>query len=205
MPFVPLPDGLQIEVLHTLFEQPLECTFTFAKRPFVGTPTLEGAAAAVFFWWRDRMLPLLSRDLQWIGLAGTDISTAGGERVVIPFESPLSGGYTAGALSANVSVRVNYIVAHPPGRRRGCMFLPGIPSDQVSVNRLDLGWRAAVSVGASYLIDAAALENWRWVVSSKWSGGVLRSSAVPYRVDITYVDSLFVAQRRMRLRNQVYT
>lgn len=205
MPFVPLPNGLQIELLHTLFERPVECTFTFVERPFGGPAIVENAATAAFFYWITHILPYLSRDLQLVGVAATDVSVSGGERLLIPLATPIAGGFTAGALPANVTVRVNYQVAYPPGGRRGCMFLPGIPSDQVTNNRIDLSWRAAITEQASYLIDLAELNGWRWVVASKWLAGSLRAVAVPMRVDITSVDSLYVGQRRGRLHNEPYT
>lgn len=205
MPFLPLPNGLQVEVLHELFGAPVECTFTFITHTSSTPSTVLSAQLAVFLYWRDHVLPLLSRDLLWTGLAVTDLSVEGGERLVVPFTEPILGGYTASALPANVAARVNYIVAYPPGGRRGCMFLPGVPSDQADASRLSDVWRALVTEATSYLIDGAELQGWRWVVASKFLHGALRPVAVPLRVDITTLDSLWTAQRRKRLHNELYT
>src|SRR5437868_10786956 len=111
MPFLPLPDGVQVEVLHTLFGNPVECTFTFVRHPLVITPTPLTAQLGVFLWWREHILPLLSRDLQWNGLAVTDISVVGGARLVVPFATPILGGRDRKSTRLNSShVSISYAV-----------------------------------------------------------------------------------------------
>jgi hypothetical protein len=203
MPFVPMANGARVELVHTLFGRPCEVTVTLLKHQVVTPPTLETAAGGAFSWWTAAVLPLLSRDLQLVSVVATDISVAGGEVLVVDAFAPVPGGYTAGSLPAIVSVRVNYLVEQKPGRHVGCMFLPGVPADQVAGNRVSLVWKALVFDAMNSFIDLAAVSGWRWVVESKFLGGVLRTNGEPYRVVTAEVTSTWVAQRRKRGSNEL--
>lgn len=203
MPFVPLPNGLLVECIHLLYGVPCECTFTLIKRPLVVEPTPQSAQLAVFQYWTQDILPLLSTDLLFSSMRMTDISVVGGQSLTVQLPTPIPGGVGGGSLTANVAVRVNLRVQTPPGGAKGCYFLPGIPKEVVDGNRPGAAWLASLDDVDGNLIDRAEQQSWRWVVASKWDNGQLRPLAVPWRVDFVKPESPWVGQRRRRLHNIV--
>jgi len=201
MPFLPLADGAQVELVHLLDGSICETTFTFTKRPTGGTPTLADLGVAVSAWWRTFVLPNLSVSLTYLRYVVTDISTAGGTSIVVNQAPGITGGAGGGSQAANVSARMNYIVALPPGGRKGCSFIPGIPISATVGNRMPSWWRVLMNDRYSNLIDIATLHNWLWVVESKFHNNALRPTGEPYRVDITEISSPVLSQRRSRLHN----
>jgi hypothetical protein len=198
-----MPGGVLVELAHTLGGAYCETTVTLLKHQVVTVPTLESAQLAVFLWWRDDMLPLLSRELVWFGMQVKSLETEDGPLIWVPFDEPFNGGRITGAPPVSVSARLNLQVSAPPGGLKGCMFLPGIPQDQVNQNTLSNQWRADVFEGANRLIDAAPIQGWRWVVSSRQHNRVDRPSRVSWRVVTASITSPYVAQRRKRSHNQV--
>lgn len=202
MPFLALPNGAVVELVHTLGGSVCETTFTFVKRPFVGVPTLTELGTTTDVWWRTYVLPYLSVSLTYVRYVVTDVSAPAGSSVTALAPLGTTGGQGGGPQPANVSARMNYTVEIPPGGKKGCSFVPGIPIGATTGNHLHDDWRIALNDAYSNLIDLANLHNWQWVVASKWSAGALRAAAIPYRVDITEITSSLVSQRRSRLHNE---
>lgn len=205
MPFYVMPHGIQVEVVHTLFESVCECVFTFLPRPFVGEPTLESASLAVYQYWTQSVLPRLSHQLSFYKVRAVDISDFNGQSAEVVLPEPILGGMITPSCTASVAVRVNLRVVNPPGGAKGCFFLPGIPTNQVAGNTLAPSWVADMNDHVSDLIDLAEANNWRWVVPHKV---VLPGRGSPtiregWRVDFVAIESAWVGQRRHRLRNQL--
>lgn len=202
MPFVPFAQGVQVELRHRLFGTPCETTVTLEEHAGTVGPTLASAQLAAFLWWRDQMLPLLSWELLWIGMTTRSLASASGPAVALDFATPIPGGIVVRSLPANVAVRLNYEVANPPGGYRGCMFLPGVPANQVTGNLINQGWKDAVFEAAVVFIDDVTLQGWRWVVASKFHDGAPRAAVEPMRVVTPIITAATTGQRRSRLHNE---
>lgn len=197
-----MAQAVQVELRHRLFGTPCETTVTLVEHDLGVTPTLLSAQLGAFLWWRDFMLPLLSWELQWVGLTTRSLESPTGPSVSFDFPTPVVGGIVVRSLPANVSVRLNYLVANPPGGLRGCMFLPGVPGNQVDGNSISASWRSDLFEAANSFIDSINLQGWQWVVESKFLNGALRTTGEPMRVVTAAVTSDIVGQRRSRLHNE---
>lgn len=204
MPFLAMAGSVQVELRHRLFDTPCEVTVTLLQRLPGPLPTLASAQLATVLWWGSQMLPLLSSELVWVGVTTTSLETAGGPSVAVDFPTPPHGGIVTRSLTANVAARLNYLVANPPGGLRGCMFLPGVPGNQVSGNTINPAWKELIFDAATVFIDDVVLQGWYWVVESKFLNGSLRAAGVPMRVVTAAITSNTVAQRRFRLHNEVF-
>jgi len=204
MPFLAMPEAVQVELRCRLFDVPCETTVTFVKHQVTISPTLLTASLAASLWWGGQMMPLLSSELLWVGVTATDISIAAGASVKTDLPTAIPGGIVVRSLPANVAVRVNYQVARPSQGLLGCMFLPGVPANQVAGNTIMSSWKDAIFEAANSLIDSAVLQGWRWVVESKFEAGQLRPEGVPFEINTASVTGAFVGQRRRRLHNEVF-
>lgn len=205
MPDIAPPDGLSVEVLFSLFDQPCECRHWFIPRPHFGEPTLESAATAVAQYWAEDLMPLLSVDLHFTGLLVKAPTLSPPQQLRIDFPTPFVGGMVTPALCANVAARIGLQVVNPPGDFRSCFFIPGVPSNQVDGNTFSAEWIQSVNDVAPSLIDRAEFENWRWVVATRFVDRQVLSVAIPYRIDIVQLLNPWVSQRRKRLFNQIFT
>lgn len=204
MPFLPLPDGAQVELIHSLGGRPLESTFWFVKHEVSAPADLAVLTSACAVWWRDWMLPHLSHELFFVANQATDVSVVGGAVVRFELDPPLRGELVTASQPANVAFRVNYSTTKVRSPTVGCLFVPGIPDDRLVINTMDAEWVRAVVEATTELVDWIEHYNWRWVVASKWLDGSLRSQAHPYRVNHTFASGRIVGQRRRRLRNEFF-
>lgn len=201
MPFVPLPDGAQVELVHVLDGSVCEVVFVFQKRALGPPIPLPALGALISNWWRTQVLPNLSVHMSYLRYRVTDISFFGAIPLQVDIIPPQPGSTGGGPQPASVAVRIGYIVEVPPGGLRGCTFVPGIPILHTTGNRYHQELRELLFEAFVALIDLAAFNGWKWVVWSKWHQGVLRTVAEGYGVSLIVFRSPYVSQRRSRLHN----
>lgn len=189
-----------VEVVGAHTDHLCENVFWFRDRSELGPPLPEGIIAAnVLTWYNGQLLPLLSEHYNTTEAKSTPQDTSG--EITSSVTSIATGGGIGGPVQpANVSYRVNLEVAQPPGRRRGCIFIPGIPTGVCVGNRVIEDWRAALIDVFANLIDLASIWRLRWVVASKFHDNAPRAAVLPLRVDFIDTDNDILCQRRSRLK-----
>lgn len=205
-PFVPLVDGAQAELGFRLGG--IVCTnrLWFIKdNPPVVLSDLDGLVTGLISWYTSSILPFLSDELTFRGARATDWGSSPGGTSSITVTSVL-GGVASKTYSANVAVVVPF--RWPSSHwflKRNKHYVPGIPDSAIAGNDVDSTFSANLFEGYAALIDAARLFppilNWRWMVTSAWEGGSLRSEQFARECIGPPPDTLFViGQRRARLR-----
>lgn len=203
-PFVPLPLGVQAQVVSVLGGEPVSSRLWFTNdfSPLTEAK-LQGVADGVALWWQETMLPLLSSDLVTIGVSvlewENDPPTIG---AVNNFNLP--GQVAAESLSANVAVVVPFVWPTGVRLKRNKHYVPGIPETEVDLNTPSATIRDGLYEAYASLIDRARLFapilTWRWVATSAWLDGSLRPTQVAYEVQAPQLDKQFkLGQRRRRL------
>jgi len=202
MPFLAVPDGVQVELVHLLAGSICTTAPIFLDRGGETPSDPVALADTVDGWWRTSVLPNLSVNLfythyQWRRLDAPDSPVT--QTVHAP---PLIGGMGGNCHPANVSVRVN--LRREPGTfgNTGCLFVPGIPHFASTGNTLHADWRAAVEAAYTDLIAAALAAGWEWAVINKIRHGELLPAARRLPVYRATIDSPYTGQRRSRLHNE---
>jgi len=202
-PFVPITDGAQVVVVFTLGGEVVSNRLWFVSRsPPITTTTLQALCDGVYGWYTGQVLPLLSSDLQLAAVEGFDW-TADPSPITAATGPAVNGGSAVESHSANVADRIWFYSSASPDRIRNSHFIPGIPTDKVNLNTVDITFRSDVRDGYINLIDLAAsfgsFPAWRWVCASAWEAGSLRTEQRVLRTDFIRYKRPWVAQRRKRL------
>lgn len=208
-PFIPLPDGAQVELVNALDAPPgsagslVMSRLWFLRR--TGVPTLDNLqelADGVGSWWLSSVMPLLSHDLTFFLCRATAWQTAFDlSQAFIP--TPTPGGSLDTSHSANVAVRVRFKSASAPTDLYNANFVGGIPRDVVDHNTVSEVFKSALFEAYVALIDLApefgTFPAWRWVCTSRRHDNAWRAVQLARRTDFITVPSAYVSPRRRRL------
>lgn len=202
-PFIPLPDGAQVEIFYHLGGVTIENRLWFLDRqPPITQAHLDNLAAGVDAWVQTSLLPFLSIDLTYVGVLATKWDDHVGD-LISEIHTSVAGGNISSSMSANVAVRVAFNAADPELFRRNSNFVPGIAKDDVLLNTYSSALRDALHEAYSAIIDLAAgwgpFPAWRWVVTSRRADNDWRTEQLFRRADGPLFPSPYVSPRRHRL------
>jgi hypothetical protein len=202
-PFVPLDSGAQVEFIHTLFGETVECRLWFVSQfAPVDADLLQALALGASAWWRTDVLPFLSHDLVHQVTRATDWTSFPAPFTSVDTTSQ-AGGVAEPALSANVSIRVRFNGDDSQTFRDNSNFIPGIPRTAVVGNYYTSGIRDALFDAYVHLIDLTfhfeASHTWRWVITSRRKDYVYFDTQLFARTDIISLPSPVVSPRRHRM------
>jgi hypothetical protein len=202
-PFVPLADGVQVEIRFTLDGLVVENRLWFVTRqpPLTGLQMFD-LASGVYTWHTGQVMPLLASELTLIGVRVTAWQHSGG--FVVDFGSVgVPGGNTSGTHSANVSYRLRFRPTSNGYPLINSNFVPGIPKDGVNENTIASSFQTALRNAYINLIDLAAVFGpfpaWRWVVTSQVDAHSPRSEQLAFRLDFIQAPSIYISPRRRRI------
>jgi hypothetical protein len=202
-PFVPLPDGVQVEIVGLLLGKTVENRF-WVKTRFtpLDSSELQPLADAVSGWYIAQLLPHLSDDLQHVRVIASDWTDTPAPAVAFNVTGGF-GGVAGGSLSANVSVRVAFKGTNDQDFRNNSHFIPGIPRSAVVGNYYTSAFRSAVFnayVNLTDLIRNIGTEhNLQWVITSRVEDKAYRTEQAWSRTDFILFPSPVVSPRRRRL------
>lgn len=202
-PFVPLANGAQVEFIHTLLGEVVECRLWFVSR-FVPIDNilLPALAAGASAWWRTDVLPYLAVELQLTQTVATDWTASPSPLIAID-STVQDGNISGGVHSANVSIRVRFNGDNSQTFRDNSNFVPGIPLDAVNGNYYTTAIRNRLFDAYVHLIDLAgtwtAGNDWQWVITSRRFNYIYRATQLFARTDIITLPSPVISPRRRRL------
>lgn len=202
-PFVPFPNGAQVEFISFYLGEIVENRLWFWSQFIpIDQSLIDALAAGAGAWYRGQIMPALSSDLQlqvvraraWDAdpapFVGTDTTSA-------------TGGVTGGGYSANVSIRVRFNGDDSQTFRDNSNFIPGIPLTAVNGNYYTTAIRNALFDAYVSLIDLAGTwtsgNDWRWVITSRKLHNAYRDEQVFARTDHPLFPSPVISPRRRRL------
>lgn len=199
--FVPVPNVVTCELVHSLQERPCEVTLHFENR----TPPNDGFTQAaianrVGFWWRFNILPWLSWDLQFLYVRCTDQSVVGGLEVSDSTWAA-AGGTVRNAMPASVAAVIQLWTGVQTGVTRNRNYIPGLPDTSVLGNKLHPEWMPHIVEGYNALIDQAPLADHWWVGVHRFEGYTPLAEGVSSQVVHARFLRTTVGQRRKRLHH----
>lgn len=203
-PFVPLPAGAQVELVHQLDTQIITNRLWFVNDlPPFDQAALDGLAAGVATWWTDLILPGLSSDLITAAVVAKDWSAEPAPLTSVSVVLT-AGGVGSESVSANVAIVVPFVWPIGIRLKKNKNYVGGIPEAEIDLNTPSSAIRDVLFEGYAALIDRARLFTpaftWRWVGTSAWLDGALRTEQEWWEIQGPQLDRQFLlGQRRRRL------
>jgi len=202
--FVPLADGVQVDIVHILDDWVISNRLWFVyDTPPWDTPALQGLSDGVASWWTTFILPYLSNELLTTLVRVSDWTTPTHPEVAATIVNT-AGGVAAESSTANVAVVVGFRWGLGTRLKRNKHFVAGVPEQEITLNTPSATIRDILFEGYTALIDETREfypdTTWRWVVASAFDGGAARTTQYWETCQGTYPRRLYpLGQRRKRL------
>ena len=206
MPFVPVPNTVEVEVIYEMDNQIVENTLYYERTTSVDLESINDLLTAINTTIQASLLPFLGNTIKLIRLVGTLLDAADSLAAVLAVSPPVAGGAAGEAAPNNVSITMSLRTANRGRSFRGRNYIPGIPRDLIDENEVGSGSVAAYEDAYSALMDAGADFGFQQVVVSRYSGFTIvdgKKKPTPRTTGITtpvtsafVVDSTVDSQRR---------
>jgi hypothetical protein len=185
MPFVPVPNTLQVDVLYLWDGQRVENTLYFEEPDGWDAPSIGVFLGELRTLISEELMPLLSVSIQFIELVGRLLDTASSVGVVLSVTPTISGSNPVEAVPNNVTYTVSFRTGLTGRSFRGRNYVPGIPNDAVTGNTIEAGFRTGVLAFYDALMALATVEGVIWVVVSRFSGVDGSGNPIPRAAGVT--------------------
>jgi hypothetical protein len=200
MPFVPVPDTLQVELRMTYLEQQVENTLYFQGTPDAEGGTLIDLANEVLLWWNAEVRPYLSNQLTLREIYVTDLSAVDASAYTFTPPTPLPvGGDTAAALPGNISLAVSFRTAKRGRSFRGRNFIVGLVEPAVTGNNVSNDFANGMQDAYGALLSGSIAADWTWGVVSRYTNKLPRATGIFTPITAAIVTDTVVDSQRRRL------
>ncbi len=205
MPFVPVPNVIEIAVTGSYFGQAWANIFHIAKGDGLGGPTVADVTQRGLDAHRTAFNAVLSTGVVWIGATGRDLTTQFGEVAYRPAPAGGTGAVLGEAMPANTAYLIQKLTGFAGRANRGRMYLPGVPESAVNGGTGNIAAATLTALqnaanawmnSCNGTIDTAPIE---LSVVSTIQGKEERAQGLRRQVT-TVVASSFVATMRDRLK-----
>lgn len=173
MPFVPVPNTVELESVFMLDGQIVEITNYFFKDAVTTPADLAELADAWSVTIKDHLLPFLANSLALLRIVAKVIDAADGIVFVSTLGLPANGLDNSEAVPSNVAATLSFRTGVSGRSFRGRNYLPGIPSAAVAVNTLSTDFTNGVAAAYSAMFDDIEGIGYTPVVVSRYSGFTL--------------------------------
>jgi hypothetical protein len=202
-PFIPLPNGAQVEFVSVYLGETVENRLWFVSRFIpIDQDLIDALAVGASSWYRTFVMPSLASELQLQVVRARDWTDTPPPFTGVDITSA-TGGISGGGHSANVSIRVRFNGDDSQTFRDNSNFIPGIPLSAVNGNYYSTTIKDALFDAYVDLLDRAgtwtAGNDWRWVITSRRLNNAYRTEQVFARTDHPLFPSPTVSPRRRRL------
>lgn len=200
MPFVPAANTVMAELRYLMNGEQAENTLYFDRTP--GTvsagilPTVGGLLAN---WWSTAYAPLVSTQVELNEIYLTDLTTATSPTYTFAPTVAIVGGDASPPLPKNVSLAVSFRTAGRGRSARGRNYVYGLTEADVTGDTVSSTTEGSFQTAYNALITALSSEGFTWVVVSRYSNGVARTTALKQPVTSVVVVDPTVDSMRRRL------
>jgi len=199
MPFIPVPNTAQVEVVARIGAETVQNVLHYSGGDNTDPIALTNLAGAINLLWETHVAPLISNRVVGSVVSAIDLSTQFGAGVEVL--STWSGGIDNAvdeALPNNVALAFKKSTGLRGRSFRGRIYHYGLTESQVALNTVDTTVRANLEVAYNQLITVTAGSvDWTMQVVSRYSEGAPRATGIATPViDIASVDGVVDTQRR---------
>lgn len=172
MPFIPVPQTVQLEFVYLWQGQTCETVLGYTKPTPWSLADMGTLAAAAIIEWNTNIRPRCSNTLSLTAVKVTDLTASDAPTITVTAGLPLVGALTGDSVPNNVSLVVTKRTAKRGRSYRGRIYHPGLAANSIvsnqvgpaTVGSLVSSWQALVTVNAGS--DDATM-----VVISRANGG----------------------------------
>jgi len=198
MPFIPVPNTVQVEVVYELDGQICENTINYT----LGTATpvladIQDLVETVSSIIRASIIPLLTNTITLLRLVGTLIEVADGLQYISTTGLPAVGGSSDLPLPNNVSLAMSLRTGLSGRSFRGRNYIVGLTQAAVVGNTVNTSEISALLTAYESLRVPPTDAAWQMSVVSRFTGGAPRTTGVATPVtSVIVVDATVDSQRR---------
>jgi len=201
MLFIPVPDTAQIRIEGRVDGQQTinDLYFHHTTGP-IAASDLNALTLAIAIWNGNSYAPLLNEAWTGVQVTGRDLTSQVGFTSVSGITGQ-QGGVTGEAAPNNCSMAVSFRTAFSGRSNRGRNYVPVLTNSEVTENTIDTTFQLDVVNAYKELIfgGGALPAGWIWVVVSRFTGGLPRTTGVFNEVFNVLVTDSIVDSMRTRL------
>lgn len=197
MPFIPVPNTVQAELVYNWNGEICENVFHFeaAGAPIVSEMVELGEY--LINWYDVHLQPLHTGNISLINVKLTDLNAAFAPAVDVSTGLPLVGTLPGDSLPNNVAACISKRTIFRGRSYRGRIYHPCLGEAQVTGNTILTATRTSLLAAYSLLIGfSTAGEAWQMVVVSRFEGGAPRATGLTTPVTNLSMETTVDSQRR---------
>lgn len=196
MAFIPLPDGIKIEIKMRKSGAPVVNIVWGNIFVEVNTANLEAIATAVRNWWIANIKPNVSSTTALESVTVTDWSVANSLQVVDTLAIPSAGTASGDDTPSNVAAVTTFYTGFTGRSNRGRVYNGGLVGGQITGNTLNTLYVAAMlAAWVDFKADLLAAGA-NHIVASFYSNGLPRAEGVMNVVTDYGMNNVVDTQRR---------
>ena len=197
MPFVPVPNTIEVELRYLWAGQECENTLYFESPSPWTFITMESFASAIIGWWSGFIAPFISDQVTLREVYITDLTTQTSPATGFNSGLPIAGGQNSPSLPNNVALTVCFRTSNRGRSARGRNYVPGMVEAHVTNNTVDSTIIDGLETAYFELIGVASGEGVTWVVVSRQFNNVPRVTGARFLVrEAVVIDPTVDSQRR---------
>jgi hypothetical protein len=204
MPFVPVPNTIEVQSVFELDGQIVENTSYWEKTGGWGAPEISTFLDDVRSVIVEDLLPVLSSTIKLVRMIGTLLDAVDAISLTLSVSPPAAGGDSTDPLPNNASYTVSFLTANRGRSFRGRNYIAGLTNGvQLDGNHVTDTFRSALLVYYSDLRAVGADNGITMVVVSRFSGVDGDGKPIPRTTGVTTpitsfatFDTVIDSQRR---------
>lgn len=197
MPFIPVPNTVQAELIYTWDGETCENVLHYEAEGAPDLSEMTALAAALVSWWGTNMKSQVAQNCSLTGIKIVDLNAFNAPGIDYSTGLPIAGTSVSESLPNNVSLAISKRTVFRGRSYRGRIYQVGIPEGQVGGNTVSSTWRTNVLNAWELAKEfVAGGETFKMVVVSKYSGGEPRAEGMTTVVTNFTTDGKIDSQRR---------
>ena len=206
MPFVPVPNTVEVQSVYELDLQVVENTMWFEHTGPVEAADVTALLVAVRDAIETNLLPLLSTTIKLVKLIGTLMDAVDSLSLVLAVSPAATGGNSAAPAPSNVSYAIQFASASRGRGTRGRNYVPVLQEAEITQNTINPTLRSQLVAAYQAVGGAGADAGFQHVIAHRFSGSTIvagKKVSTPLTVGVTFpvttyltADGIIDSQRR---------
>lgn len=197
MPFVSVPNCVQVGMLYSVDQQILQNSFHFQFSQAVDLAAITGLCEDVATWWAGYLRATQSESVNLYAIFGKDLTSENGLSTEITPAPPTNGAVSTTAMLPNsVTIAIKWLTALRGRSYRGRTYHIGLVESVVTMNRVNGDTLAAIVSAYETLISTVSEADRQLCVVSRYSDNALRQTGITTPIIRCSSDGIIDSQRR---------
>lgn len=187
MPFIPVPDTLQVETVFELYGQVVENTAYFKNDAGWTESSISDFLDAMRSLVETDLMPSLSTAIKFVRLIGTLLDAVDSLGIVLSVTPPVTGSNVGAGLPNNSAYVITFNTATRGRSGRGRNYIAGLTTaDESDANTVNDMFRTGIIAYYTALKALGSENGATMVVASRYSGVDADGKPIPRATGVTY-------------------